>query len=87
MSLAMPQHRTRTDLRTWLYRLDSYTNAEHGHARSLLAVQDVCVGCGGRAVNPDVSGFCPRCSAKRRPDQTEVILFRPLRRNDADTHF
>ena len=63
----------------WLYHLDSYTNAEFGAARSLEAIRDACVGCGGPTSEPDLSGLCRTCAAKRRPDHTEVVLFRPLR--------
>jgi hypothetical protein len=40
----------------------------------------MCVACIGDAPDPDVSGLCVKCSAKRRPDHTDVRLFRPLRR-------
>lgn len=72
---------SKPELVNWLYHLDSYTNAVFGHARSLLAIRDVCIGCGGTAAHPDVSGLCYACAAKRRPDHTDVILFRPLRRH------
>jgi hypothetical protein len=71
---------TRADLTNWLYHLDSYTNAELGHARTLRASEDLCVACGARAPDPDVRGLCLKCAAQRRPDHTEVILFKPLRR-------
>jgi hypothetical protein len=70
------------DLTDWLRRLDSYTNAEFGHARTLSAISDQCVACGATTREPDVFGLCNQCAAKRRPDQTEVILFRPLRRRE-----
>lgn len=69
----------------WLYHLDSYTNAEFGAARSLEAIRDACVGCGGPALDPDLSGLCRKCAAQRRPDQTEVVLFRPMRRGGVGT--
>ena len=68
------------DLRDWLHGLDSYTNAEFGHARTIAVVHDVCVACGGPAMAPDAGGLCPVCAAKRRPDHTEIVLFRALRR-------
>ena len=70
-------------LADWLYHLDSYTNAEFGRSRTLAAIHDSCVACGGPASDPDVSGLCWKCVAKRRSDNTEVILFRPLRRATA----
>lgn len=68
------------NLTDWLHRLDSYTNAEFGQARTLAAIRDACIACGGDAPDPDIGGLCKKCAAKRRPDNTEVILFRPLRR-------
>jgi len=64
----------------WLHQLDSYTNAEFGLPRTLLAIQRACVACGGDAPEPDISGLCAKCAAKRRADDGEVVLFRPLRR-------
>ena len=83
----MTRIRSRAELKNWLYHLDSYTNAEFGYARSLHAGQHLCVGCGGHTPDPDVSGLCRKCAAKRRPDHADVILFRPLRRGAArSTH-
>ena len=72
-------------LTDWLCHLDSYTNAEFGMSRTLAAIHDACVGCGDRVSDPDVRGLCRTCVAKRRPDNTEVILFRPLRRTSTSS--
>ena len=76
----MTRIRTRAELRNWLHHLDTYTNAEFGRARSLLTIRGECVACGGEAPSPDISGLCVKCAAKRRPDHSEVVLFRPLRK-------
>ena len=65
----------------WLHRLDSYTNAEFGRARTLSAIEDVCVACSRQAVKTDVSGLCPTCVAQRQLDSANIVLFRP--RNSA----
>jgi hypothetical protein len=70
------------DLTDWLRHLDSYTNAEFGQARTLAAVRDQCVACGETTQAPDIGGLCKQCATRRRPDHTEVILFRPLRRRE-----
>ena len=64
---------------SWLRRLDSYTNAEFGRSRTLCAIQDVCVACGQPEYAPNGVGLCPRCAAQREPDNSEIVLFRPLR--------
>ena len=64
----------------WLYRLDTYTNAEFGVARTLALSEGVCVACLARVIERDKRGLCSRCSAKRVADRSEVVLFRPLRR-------
>ncbi len=80
MMLTAVRHRpTRAALIQWLHQLDSYTNAEFGHSRTLLAHEETCVACGGITIDPDVSGLCARCAKKRHADHTEIILFRPLR--------
>ena len=71
-----------TELTNWLRRLDSYTNAEFGQSRTLAAIHDRCVACDCTATAPDIGGLCTVCAAKRRPDYTEVVLFRPLRRRE-----
>ncbi len=61
----------------WLHRLDSYTNAEFGRARTLSAIEDVCVACSRQAIKTDTSGLCPTCVAQRQPDNANIVLFRP----------
>ena len=78
--MAVTRLRTRAELLTWLHQLDSYTNAEFGRARSLAAMRGECVACGGEARDTGTSGLCATCAAKRRPDHSEVVLFRPLRK-------
>jgi hypothetical protein len=63
----------------WLYRLDSYTNAVFGRPRTLSIVHGSCVACNGPLAAPEPTGLCPRCAAQRVPDNTEIVLFRPLR--------
>jgi len=63
----------------WLHRLDTYTNAEFGRARTLAAIQDVCVTCGGRVTTPNVDGLCRPCAAQRQPETTDLVLRRPRR--------
>ena len=63
----------------WLYRLDSYTNAVFGRSRTLSTNHESCVACAGPMTAPSVSGLCPKCVAQREPDDTEIVLFRPLR--------
>lgn len=52
----------------WLYRLDSYTNAEFGCTHSMCAFQDECVGCGEHATTLENTGLCARCTAQRQAD-------------------
>ena len=68
--------KTRDDIIGWLHRLDAYTNAEFGSARTLSSIGDVCVACGSDTLDPDPTGLCRRCSAKRVPDASEIRLFR-----------
>ena len=63
----------------WLYRLDSYTNAVFGRSRTLTTGHDACVACAVPLPTPSTNGLCPKCVAKREPDMTEIVLFRPLR--------
>jgi hypothetical protein len=63
----------------WLYRLDSYTNTVFGHSRTLSAIHELCVACASPMPAPSAVGLCPRCTAQREPDTTEIVLFRPLR--------
>jgi hypothetical protein len=63
----------------WLYRQDSYTNAIYGHAASLSAAEGRCVSCRGRSSTLDARALCLRCIAKRRPDPSAIVLFRPMR--------
>jgi hypothetical protein len=63
----------------WLHRLDAYTNAEFGRARTLSAIQDLCVACGRRVTTPSVNGLCPQCVAQRQPETANLILWRPRR--------
>lgn len=63
----------------WLHQLDSYTNAEFGLSRTLSITRGVCVACGGDVAAFSVTGLCEPCTTKRRPDYTELQLFRPLR--------
>jgi hypothetical protein len=71
---------TQEDLLEWLRRLDSYTNAEFGRARTSCAGDDVCVACGKSDRSTTALGLCPQCLAQRAPDYSEVVLFRPMRR-------
>jgi hypothetical protein len=64
---------------SWLRRLDSYTNAEFGRSRTLSAIQDICVACGLPEFAPNGVGLCLRCATQREPDNSEIVLFRPLR--------
>jgi hypothetical protein len=65
----------------WLHRLDSYTNAEYGRPLTLSVEDGLCVACGAvTPLGPD--GACRACAAKRRPDSSEVLLFRPVKRRD-----
>ena len=68
---------TRDDLLLWLHRLDAYTNEVYG--RALSALGDECVTCGRTTTGPDANGLCPRCNRQSVPDDTNLILFRPLR--------
>ena len=52
----------------WLQRLDSYTNAEFGRARTLSAIQDLCVACDRPVTAPSVNGLCRLCVAQRQPE-------------------
>jgi predicted amidophosphoribosyltransferase len=63
----------------WLYQLDSYTNTVFGRSRTLSAIHEVCVACAGPMPTSNGGGLCPRCTAQREPDATEIVLFRPLR--------
>jgi hypothetical protein len=73
--------KTRDDVMAWLHRLDAYTNAEFGSARTLSAICDACVACGANTTSPDANGLCRRCSIKRTPDYDEIRLFRPTTRS------
>jgi hypothetical protein len=70
--------KTHEELLDWLHRLDSYTNAAFGRARTWCASDDVCVACGTSAINPMRGDLCARCLAQRAPDYSEVVLFRPM---------
>ena len=72
------------DAAEWLYRLDSYTNAEFGRARTLSAIEDVCVACGKRTTETNVGGLCRACAAQRQPDTANIVLFRPRRTGSTD---
>jgi hypothetical protein len=63
----------------WLHRLDTYTNAEFGRARTLFAIQDLCVACGRDVTTPDVDGLCRPCSAQRQSKIIDLGLQRPRR--------
>ena len=71
---------TQPSLLAWLHGLDSYTNAEFGRAVTLSGSHVECVACGVRATPLGPNGWCEKCEAKRRPDDTEIVLFRALRR-------
>lgn len=64
----------------WLHQLDSYTNLEYGRPLTLSTEEGQCVACGGLASPPGPEGVCRTCAAKRKPDSTEVLLFRPVKR-------
>ena len=66
----------------WLHRLDSYTNSEYGHPITLSTDDGLGVACGGIAIAPGPDGVCRTCAAKGKPDSTEVLLFRPVKRRD-----
>jgi hypothetical protein len=68
------------DLATWLHRLDSYTNAEFGRARTLATVAEICMACGSDVQDDGFGGLCQACAAKRRPDSTVIHMFRPMTR-------
>ena len=68
---------TNPEAAQWLHQLDSYTNAEFGRARTLSAMEAVCVACNREAATPDISGLCPTCAAQRQPDSSSIVLFRP----------
>jgi len=59
----------------WLHRLDTFTQETYGRCRSLSAINDECVACGGRTTNPDGAGLCARCSAQRTADKGEFGVF------------
>ena len=72
--------KTHQELLEWLRRLDSYTNAEFGRERTGCARDGVCVACGTSDSSPTAVGLCASCLARRAPDQSEVVLFRPMAR-------
>jgi len=71
---------TQSPLRDWLHSLDSYTNAEFGRSRTIAGDRSECVACAASIPSPGNGGLCEKCAAKRRPDHTEIVLFRALRR-------
>ena len=77
--------KTRDDVMAWLLRLDAYTNAEFGSARTLSAIGGTCVACGAHTTDPRATGMCDRCSIRRTPDYDEIRLFRPLARAPRST--
>ena len=60
----------------WLHRLDSYTNAVFGRARTLSATEDMCVACSRQATTINISGLCRTCVAQRLADTANIVLFR-----------
>lgn len=58
------------ELVAWLNRLDSYTNATYGRARTLAAVRLECVVCGRTWTTVDTMGRCRRCVAEQTADDT-----------------
>ena len=71
---------TPSALTDWLHGLDSYTNAEFGRAVTVAGIRAECVACAVRVPAFGAGGLCEKCAAKRRPDHTEIVLFRALRR-------
>jgi hypothetical protein len=71
--------KTYPDLLKWLHRLDAYTNAVLGRARTLSALREACVACDEVGGGLDARGVCGRCARQRVGDNSEVALFRPLR--------
>jgi hypothetical protein len=72
------------DAARWLHRLDSYTNAEFGRARTLSAMDAVCVACSREAAAVHISGLCSTCAAQRQPDNSSIVLF-PRKRASVTT--
>ena len=70
--------RSREDVVRWLHRLDTYTNAEFGRARSQCTVADECVACGRTPIRTDEYGLCTTCARRREPYDGEIVLFRPM---------
>jgi len=68
----------RDDAVRWLHRLDSYTNAEFGRARTLCGLTNECVVCGKPDSRTDEFGLCDACSRRSEPDLNEIVLFRPM---------
>lgn len=68
----------------WLHTLDSYTNAEFGMPRSAALTRGNCLACDKQSALDEL-GFCSRCAAKRVADHSEILLFRPMRRNHSST--
>jgi hypothetical protein len=67
-------------LTDWLHSLDSYTNAEFGRSLTHAGTREECVACGAAVPSAGADGLCAKCVEKRRPDHTEIVLFRALRR-------
>jgi hypothetical protein len=70
----------------WLHRLDSYTNAVFGRARTLSAIEDVCVACSRQATTTNISGLCRTCAAQRQADTANIVLFRPRKTHRPADH-
>jgi hypothetical protein len=64
----------------WLHSLDSYTNAEFGRSLTIAGGRSECVACAATLPSGGSGGLCEKCAAKRKPDHTEIVLFRALRR-------
>ena len=77
---------TSDELRAWLYQLDTYTNDVFGRARTLSGVMCRCVCCNQTTADRDETGLCGRCAARSRPDQSEIVLFRPMVRRPPNTN-
>ena len=65
----------------WLHRLDSYTNAEFGRARTLSAMDVECVACSRYATTTNISGLCRTCVAQRQTDTANIVQFRQRKTN------
>jgi hypothetical protein len=79
----MAMMRAHEELLEWLHRLDSCTNAEFGRPRTACVRDSVCVACGKSDSGSAAAGLCAGCRAQRVPDQSEVVLFRPMARRQA----